>query len=183
MSNYISAQSPIIDIEELSLFDYIENAYYKDINNFMDPFVGTWVYTSGTTSFKIVLEKKIMLNAGKIYTDYVTGEYQYIENGIEKANTLSNTNILNTGIDGRSLVKSTSKPPCSDCLPSQRRLLVSLNDLVNDRSASVTLKLTTVNGIPALEAFIYGDGWYYHVDDNPPNPISIPLGIFTFIQQ
>lgn len=183
MSNNISAQSPIIDIEDLPFRDYVENAYYKDINNFMNPFAGTWLYTNGNTSFKIILEKKVMQDVGSIYTDYIKGEYQYIENGVEKANTLSNANIFNVGIYGDNLVKNTSKPICNDCLPSQRRLRVVLHDRVNDRSASVTLKFTSVNGVPALEAFIWGNGKSYNVDENPPNPISIPLGTFTFIQQ
>ena len=50
------AQSPVVDIENKPSFrETVTNTYYKDINNFMNPFVGTWIYINGNTSFKIVL--------------------------------------------------------------------------------------------------------------------------------
>jgi hypothetical protein len=34
---------------------------YKDIDNFHGQFVGTWLYTNGTTSIKVVFEKRDMI--------------------------------------------------------------------------------------------------------------------------
>lgn len=50
-------QSPIISIEDATA-EEIENAYYKDTNNILDPFVGSWVLNDGTTYLKIVFKKK-----------------------------------------------------------------------------------------------------------------------------
>ena len=83
LSNTITAQSPIIDIEDYGKEESISGAYYKDIKNYFDDFTGTWIYTNGNTSLKIVLNKKTMRYTGKFYTDAVDGEYQYIENGVE----------------------------------------------------------------------------------------------------
>lgn len=67
------AQSPVVDIENKPSFrETVTNTYYKDINNFMNPFVGTWIYTNGNTSFKIVLVKETMQYTGEHYTDYIT---------------------------------------------------------------------------------------------------------------
>ena len=74
------AQSPIIDIENYKFRNSKENAYYKDTNNFFNDFEGTWIATKGNKTLKIVLLKKIKSYTGKIYTDYVSGEYEYKEN-------------------------------------------------------------------------------------------------------
>lgn len=85
------AQSPIKSLYN----DYpgVTGAYYKDIDNDLDKFIGTWKYTSGTTSLTITLQKKIMQpfndNNVHYYEDIIIGEYKYIENGVEKINTLS----------------------------------------------------------------------------------------------
>jgi hypothetical protein len=110
ISTSIFAQSPIIDIEEYTYKSEIENAYYKDINNYFNDFEGTWLYTNGNTSLKIVLTKETMQYTGKFYTDGITGEYQYIENGLEKRNTLSNTNQYLKGIWSAFLMKNEFHP-------------------------------------------------------------------------
>ncbi|RWX01056.1 DUF6705 family protein [Flavobacterium cerinum] len=85
------AQSPI---KSLYNDPQEENgAYYKDFNNELDTFVGTWKYTNGSTSLTITLKKKVMqfFSDGDVnfYEDILIGEYKYIENGVEKINTLS----------------------------------------------------------------------------------------------
>lgn len=35
------------------------NYYFKDIDNVLNPYVGTWVYTNGNTTLKINFIKKI----------------------------------------------------------------------------------------------------------------------------
>jgi hypothetical protein len=89
----------ITHIEDIT-FDYPKDGYYyKDINYLLDPFVGTYLYTNGNTSFKIVLKKMIQSSCNDYYyEDLIIGAYQYIENGVEKVNTLSELN--NTYSDG-----------------------------------------------------------------------------------
>lgn len=84
-----TAQSPVINFEDRQ-GARITGAYYKDGANQLNPFVGTWLFTNGNTSLKIVLVKKIMDgDAVSYYEDILIGEYQYIENGVEKFNSLS----------------------------------------------------------------------------------------------
>ena len=60
------------------------NVYYKDVHNLLNPFVGTWLYTNGTTSLKLVLRKIIGHDNDYNIKDILVGEYEYIENGVSK---------------------------------------------------------------------------------------------------
>jgi len=172
--------STTIDIDNgISFHNSITNAYYKDVQGFMTPFVGTWLYTNGNTSFKIVLTKYSMEYTGEFYIDYIAGEYQYIESGVEIRNTLSNTDSFKRGIwDCSLLLKSTSKPLCPTCSSSERRLAGAISDLDWDTHGSITFKLITVGGQPAIEAYIWGD-----VFNDLHHEMATPTGTFTFIKQ
>ena len=78
------AQSPILDMEINAKMDSPNNSYYKDVNNILNTFEGTWLYVNGNTSLKIKLVKNTMFFNGDYYEDLMIGGYQYIENGIEK---------------------------------------------------------------------------------------------------
>ena len=180
------AQSPIVDIENKPYFtDTQENAYYKDINNFYNDFEGTWLATNGNKTLKIVLLKETQLYTGKFYTDYVSGEYEYKENGTTVINTLSNTNSNLIGISASSLLKSNYKPPCNDCLPTKRRLSVIFSDNTRDMHGTLTLQLITVNGQPALKGLLFGgNGTSYHINNPPAHlEMTVPTGWWTFIKQ
>jgi len=186
LSTLSNAQSPIIDIETLDFKTSTDNAYYKDVNNFYDDFEGTWLYTNGTTSFKIVLAKEEMLYSGKYYMDDIAGEYQYIENGTELINTLSNTDQYQKSIWGSRLIKKTVRPICDDCPSDERRLRIAFSDRTrNNLNARVTLKKIMVGSQQGLEAFIWGNGVGAIDPNNPPahTTMTIPYGTFVFIKQ
>jgi len=182
------AQSPIIDIDTWN-GDSQENAYYKDINNYFNDFEGTWLYTNGNNSFKIILEKKTMAYTGKFYMDYMIGEYQYIENGIEKINTLPNfSQARGHGISGDTLLdnSSSARPYCPTCPVNERRLQLSLFDNERGLSGTFTFKKTTVNGQLALEGALWGNGVPGGInEDNPPQytELTVPTGTFIFVKQ
>jgi hypothetical protein len=182
------AQSPIIDIEKIpSIWDNPQtNAYYKDIHNFLDEFEGTWIAIKGNNTFKIVLKKlKMVPNNVPYYVDYMIGGYQYIENGVEKINTLDKINIQYVrSIYGYRLLKSHFKPTCNDCNPNKRRLNLSFIDRERDVSGSLYLQHITVNGAPALKAILWGNGKTYN-GDNPPAHLylTVPTGEYIFIKQ
>ena len=186
LSALSNAQSPIIDIETLDFKTSIDNAYYKDVNNFYADFEGTWLYTDGTTSFKIVLTKYNMLYSGKYYMDDIAGEYQYIENGTELINTLSNTDQYQKSIWGSRLIKKTVRPICDNCPSDERRLRIAFSDRTrNNLNSRVTLKKIMVGNQLALVAFIWGNGVGTIDPNNPPihTTMTIPYGTFVFIKQ
>ena len=128
------AQSPVKSLY-LKGGDNISGAYYKDIDNDFNKFVGTWEYVTGTTSFKIVFQKKqqIFIDEYNAYYDVLIGEYRYIENGIEKVNTLAMldsppADIYNHNIVSGAILKNTSAPVCNDCATGERRVALQFSD-------------------------------------------------------
>jgi len=182
------AQHPIIDIEKKpSIWDeQTENVYYKDINNFFDGFTGVWKAERSNKILIIDLKKIVKIpNDIPYYADYMVGEYKYLENGIEKINTLNNTDIFKRGISGGYLVKHDQKPPCSNCKPEKRRLLLTFSDRVRNIHGSIILQVVTINGKQALKGLIYNVGGMSYHEDNKPQyfDITAATGLWTFIKQ
>ena len=52
---FLSCKVQIIDkYNPDNLGSFINGVYYKDVNNFRNQFVGTWLYTNGNTSLTIM---------------------------------------------------------------------------------------------------------------------------------
>jgi hypothetical protein len=158
------AQTPIIDLYGPDTYGDIQNAYYKDINNFQDQFVGTWIYTNGNTTLKVVFVKKLMfykaLSKRKYYQDVLIGEYQYIENGVEKVNSLSNLNSNPLSYYDYNLYSSTQMtdespyPPCDECPSGTLRLRMKFDEPANDDSllgADFVIRKVIENGVEKLK--------------------------------
>ena len=85
------AQTIIVPIGSGDDIQLNTNYYHKDVNNEFGRFEGTWLYTDGNTEliFKLKKEELYQISSDSHYEDLLVGEYQYIENGVEKANTLA----------------------------------------------------------------------------------------------
>ena len=155
----------IIPIQNLDNVKVItENDYIKDTNNLLNQFVGTWEYTNGATKLKIVLRKEVNDYNGYYREDLIYGEYQYIENGVEKINTLSEIDTVyqaqfNHSIGGNTILSKYSRQlPCNDCLDSENRLLALISDEIKGTGGRIFLRRIIVNGQPAISALIHFDG-------------------------
>ncbi|HLO72803.1 MAG TPA: DUF6705 family protein [Flavobacterium sp.] len=183
------AQSPILDISESGTG--LPNGYYlKDTYNLLNPFEGIYEYTNGNTSFKIVLVKKVQQYNGEYYEDLIIGEYQYIENGIVKVNTLSELNTVYSNqrvhkIDSNFLVGNNFKLfPCTSCLTNEKRLYTSIMDPISKRYADLIMRRTTENGQEVMKIKITNpSGGAYLEVEGPPAEFSLPLGELTLIKQ
>jgi hypothetical protein len=181
------AQTPIINI-----IDYqnraldISGAYIKDIDNLLNVYEGTYVYTNGNTSLKIVLQKKTMSYDGKQYEDLIIGEYQYIKDGVEIINTLPKLNQIFENKRLHSIkgnrVLTGNQMGCFDCSPTEKRLVGGLVE-PEKGWATISFRKTTVNGQDALKVFFY---WHYDTyvkgTPEPPKP-STPGGEYIMIKQ
>lgn len=133
---YGYAQSPVIDRFGAESLGMVENAYYKDINGFFNQYLGTWIYSTGNKTFKVVFVKKPMVyrtSFKNYYEDYLVGEFQYIENGVEKVNTLSNlgnsySNIRDYNLYSVGTIKKNTYPLCPECTENEMRLLMRFNE-------------------------------------------------------
>lgn len=92
-SIFCFSQNPIIDLLDDD-GSALSGAYYKDVNNLLNPFEGTYVYSNGNTTFKIVLKKKVMQYNREYYEDLIIGEYEYTVNGLIVMNTLPEIDIV-----------------------------------------------------------------------------------------
>lgn len=183
------AQTPVIDISQSELG--LPNGYYmKDIYNLLNPFEGVYQYTNGNTLLKIVLVKKIQQYNGKYYEDLIIGEYQYIENGIEKINTLNQINTVYSNqiihkIDGNLLINNNARiSPCTDCLPNEKRLLASIMDPISKKYADLIMRRTSENNQEIMKIVItYPSAGPYIESEGPGLAFSLPLGQLTLIKQ
>ena len=167
------AQSPVVSMESWNGQTLTAGSYLKDNNNRQDPYIGTWRFTQGNTSLTIVLRKYTMAFLGRTYRDILAGEYQYIENGVEKINTLPNLDVnlpnkWSHNIRGGSPLASQAYPLCPDCNLDEKRMSLSLYDPMRNLSARLTLRRINVNGVPALQMDLWGDGAIVSESDNIP---------------
>ncbi|MGG5485649.1 DUF6705 family protein [Gaetbulibacter sp. PBL-D1] len=184
------AQSPIIALETWKGEEQA-NAYYKDINNVLDTFVGTWIYTNDNTSFKIVLRKKPMYFNNVCYEDIIVGEYQFIENGVEKVNTLTNLNDTSIGaydhhLGGNLIYNDCKYLPSDDCVEGEKRLDIGYVDALKPYTGALVLHKRVVNGQEAIKATMTLSGeMSINPDTDLPRPLpTIPLlDELVFIKQ
>ena len=187
ITNYCYSQNPIIDLNQRD-GTRLNGAYYKDVNNVLNPFEGTWLYVNGSTSLKIKLLKKENESNGKYSEDIIIGGYEYIENGILKANTLpesfpSSTFSSRYFINGNSFLYNNSYPPCNTCTPGEKRLHISLRD--GGYYRNLILKREIINGQVQLKATLQPlTTVYYRYDEPEPEiNLAIPHGEYTLIKQ
>lgn len=183
------AQSPIFNITDLeNTTKDIYGAYHKDINNLLDPFVGTYIYSTENTTLKIVLQKKIMSSMnGYLYEDLIIGEYQYIENGLEKANTLSKlmidfSNKRKHSIGGN-LIISQASTGCFDCEPNEKALRGGVAENSTHNTAELIIRRITVNGTPAIKIWVMWQMRAKRPSDAPLQDPSFPGGYYTLLKQ
>ena len=175
------AQNPVLPLKYWSKEQ--TNTYYKDLDNELDDFVGTWLYTDGNNSLKIILKKEVMHFNGRYYKDLIVGEYQYIENGVEKINTLADLNTVEAfehEINGNNIYKDCKFLPASDCIEGETRLGIILSDPITDHQASTLLhKRTLLNGQKALRIH-----WSFnYFENNAPDPNMPWVGELLLVKQ
>ena len=167
---------------------YDTNCYEKDVNNEFDKFIGNWKYVDANNEITFMLKKEAhyQLDSNSNYEDLLTGEYQYIENGVELANTLIDFN--NSNITGYShklfggiyIRKYSYFDTCTgDSNTSDVKVHIYINHPTNSGPhGNVIMRYFNDNGVEKIEACIYdetvsGDG----------TRTIIPDGQYTFIKQ
>ena len=200
-ANFCFAQTPVIDIYGNQPYGDIPNAYYKDVNNFRDQFVGTWIYTNGNTLLKVTFVKKnslyVDIPLSPFYEDCLVGEFQYNENGVPKANTLSNLDINYDQANKYNLyslsdINNSNFPICPDCSPNSRRMYMSFDEPANDDSgleAGFYMRTVSESGQLKLKVQFRGLSSAFNTNKNdwnlPSNArrFSLPYGDYTLIKE
>jgi hypothetical protein len=190
----VKAQSPIIDFEDykpvtLTGNSRVNGAYYKDTKNQLNAFEGNYIYTNGTTTLKIVLKKMMStVPTNLYYEDIIIGEYQYIENGIEKVNTFSKFNITSPfkgtfhTISGNLLLTGTQLG-CPDCATSEKRLNVGFVDTPSHSNSRPQIRIITSGGKSAIKFSFHWETRAHKEGDPPLTSPILPSGEYILIKQ
>lgn len=192
------AQSPVLDLHTTK--KEIENAYYKDMDNFYGQFVGTWVYSDNVKTIRYRFAKKERFYRQSVqnyYVDYLVGEMQYIENGVEKINTLNRVD-LNFDIIFKYSMSSIGKtgynwaPVCTECPPDVKRLIMSYDEPNNDDfglDATFVIRKVVEDGVEKLKVQykpISGASGESKRDMSQPSTttdFAIPYGDYTLVRE
>lgn len=168
-----------------------EDTYYKDLNNDLDKFVGTWKWQEDGQIFTITFEKKTHVNNPTFnqFEDMIIGEYKYEVNGQETLNylpRLQNPNIVGNQhyISGNLIFNKNNLPKCNECSPFEKRLRVSFRDPEREYiPCALILRHQTINGVEQLTADLIGASSYTVLEENLPNETRVPFGQYILIKQ
>lgn len=148
-----SIYSQIINIEGWD-GEQTAGAYYKDVNNHLNQFEGTYRHANGNEELTIVFKKFTNLFNGEYYQDVLAGEIKYKKDEIVLFDNLSkiNQNLPNKylhDICGNSILKNTSRPICPDCYENQKRArLIFFGRHNNDEGGAIILQKIIQEGQP-----------------------------------
>lgn len=197
-----TSKAQVLDTYDTLTYETPPNAYLKDINNFQNQFVGTWVFQNGQQYLEVQFLKKIMMlqDAGpnQYYEDILIGEYKYIDsNGVEKVNSLANLNSNHNSIFDYNLfsgpkLKLSNAPICTTCPVGTERLYLHFDEPANDDqllNAKFVIRRVIENGIEKIIVQfenVSGPGGRSKADFNIPSTFtgfSLPYGEYTLIKQ
>ena len=197
----IPCKAQIIDDLYLPNSDVASDEYYyKDLNNDLGRFEGTWLYTIGNTSFEMILVKKERLHitgeGDNYFTDALVGGYRYVVNGNEIINTLTSINQDLNNVYGYYIGGDDISRPgdsfCHDCADSNQRKIYGIYSQPNCNIAPpnrYTLRYFTDNGTEKIEVVFYQSGPIHgNFDPNdttePDCPeYLVPFGTYVFTKQ
>lgn len=183
------AQSVIKSLEgDGSCPPYDTNCYEKDVNNEFDKFEGEWKYQNGNSelTFKLKKEEQYQSSSNSNYEDLLVGEYQYIEDGTEIVNTLSDfdDNAISGydhNISGGVFVYRNITECIDNSNPNEIKVELMIADPINDFiEGRVILRHVNDNGIEKLQVCIYD---YTTLADDVNARIPIPDGYYELIKQ
>jgi hypothetical protein len=190
------AQQIIVPIYRYGDYEYEHNSnyYFKDVDNDLNKFIGTWkcetIDTLGqsvTIVIKLKVDEQYQLDERSDYEDLLVGEYQYMVGGNDIVNTLpdfDNPSVSGYGhkIVGNGIFNKFVPPKCNNCGSDERRVRVGIyNPTKRWAMGKIFMRYINDNGIEKMEAFIWDESGTLYPETNPM--IDIPEGNYIFIKQ
>ena len=178
----------------------IVGAYYKDTYNDFNQFEGTWISDNGNITLLIKLQKKVyqFIDDGYItfYQDILVGEYRYLENGIEKINTLPNLLIdyedtYYYNLAGHIISKPVLGIPeaCSNCGPNDTKVQLTFaepNREIFGYSPRMVFHHFVENRIEKLKVVFSAGGNVMknlNGEESQYSTYTIPFGVYILTRQ
>lgn len=169
--------------------------YYKDIDNNYDPYIGEWLWEENGNSLSILFSKKVMIQDGNDFEDFLIGGYSFFQNNIEIVNTFP-LNDQNDGVFENSLIASSITtqekgywPPCPECPNNTRYITLSIKDPTRPglNGKACMIYFTDANGNEKMRIRIwntFNKNLVEMSDYDGPMEITIPENsIFTLTKQ
>lgn len=192
------AQPPELPLYSSSMD--VLGAYYKDLQNDMNRFEGEWKYEQGNNLLIVKIQKKEMqfIDYGyiSVYEDFLVAEYRYVENGVEKINTLSNLLINHStpfkyNIVANIIIKPVSNNPqvCPNCGPNDVMVEGPFSDPERDIlgfEPIVVLRHKIENGVEKIFLTMRIFGFKLPSPDGTVSPYdtyNLPVGLYELIKQ
>ena len=170
------------------------NAYYKDLDNELDGYVGEWKFSDSYREFTVVLQKKEMVSLAPLggYSDFIVGEYRYIENGVQIINTIPLLASAANEVDNRNIIGSllfsgpTLYVPCPDCGVNEKRLKLGFFDPQRPYVTTVSMFLRInpeLTEPQQMTLTIKEMDSYMLPDDTAPLHHRVPYGTYLMEKQ
>ena len=164
--------------------------YLKDVNNEFEKFEGEWQYLGVDMSMTLKLKKEEHYQPypDTKFMDLLVGEYQYIENGVEKVNTLADFNSPQVSgyehnLSGRGYTRFLPGYCEDNSTPQEIKISLNITKPTNDDNViegKLILRYINDNGIEKLEVCIFDySTTAYEVTDR----IDMPDGYYEFVKQ
>ncbi|MCK7590504.1 hypothetical protein M0G43_07970 [Subsaxibacter sp. CAU 1640] len=178
------SQSPIVGLDA-RMYNTPDGAYYKDLNNELDKFVGTWKFTGNNSEFNMVLGKIEQMEIMNDYRDYLKGEYSYIENGSELVNTLPlNLSSNDNNVGGSYIIDDNNFLSCDDCSPNERRIKLFFKDPERDYlNLNMVIRYMVGSSPEQIQVIIYSRHGGIVPSENSPTTPRVPLGSYLMTKQ
>lgn len=171
--------------------DLPEGTHFKDLDNDLDHFEGTWKWQRNDSIVTIVLQKKedVYDSDYNQYEDYLVGEYKFTVGNTVIQDYLSrlddNTLIgLDHYIAGNTILHRNRKPVCDECAINQRQVFVYYQDpLYEYINSAMVLRHKVENGVEKMNIVFYSFNSFVPPNLDSPMENRIPFGNYTFIKQ
>ncbi len=151
--NINCAIGQIVDLDDRD-GSIIANTYYKDTQNKLNQFEGTWVYDDGINYIKLILVKKYQFPEANYFEDILVGEIQYKNDGNEIINTLNKINANYSDYDDYSISGNHfwyNHTPFDEYTSDNFRLKTRIME--NHCLSRIDIRTLTLNGQQAIQIF------------------------------
>ena len=167
----------MVDYENSDDIELTTNCYLKDVENKFHPFEGTWVWSNGTDTLTVMIEKieMVYIPNSNYYSDFLIGKYKYIQNGNEITNTL-NYNITSSNMWNNSHVPMYDQGYFSDT-----KIIFTFMDYTKQKKCN--LRLTLIDFLNDLDGNIVATKAQWELYDEekshivPVDPNSVGFSV------
>lgn len=171
--------------------DNPEGTHFKDLDNNLSDFVGTWRWQSNDSIVTITFQKweDIFFEDTNQYEDMLVGAYKFAVNGLVIQDYLAQLNdnsiyIYEHNIAGNTILHKGQYPKCDDCDINQRRVSVYFTDpLYEYLNSAMVLRHKIEDEVEKIDVIFYSFSGSVIPNIDSPSDNRIPYGNYTFTKQ